>query len=157
MKKVPALCFALAAFFYASAANCRICFLGDTACQAGQFLPEEGKPCANQNSDWVHEYDRCERLVYNSAVCNDSTGNYYEKGTCPAGYTDMNTLEDKICIGDTFGEECGVSCCNDEDIRCNDDYYLCINNSKGEGKSCTDAEGTKWTKCTCSTNNYPMA
>ena len=35
-------------------------------------------------------------------------------------------------------------------------YHLCINNSKGEGKSCTDSEGTKWTKCTCSTNNYPI-
>ena len=158
MKKVPALCFALAAFLYASAANSRICFLGDTACQAGQFQAVGETPCAEQNSNLVYEYDRCERLVYGSPICNDSTGNYYEKGTCPAGYTDMKALEDKyVCIGETFGKDCGVECCEGTsptddkgDIMCGDQYQLCINNSEGSGEICTDKEGTKYTECTCS-------
>ena len=163
MRKLPALCFALAAFLYASAANCRICFLGDTACQAGQFQVAEGVSCADQNSKWIYEYERCEGLTYGSPVCNDSTGNYYERGYCPSGYTDIGSLQEGkyICTSDTIGDSCGVSCCKgssptDEsgDILCDSSYMICGNNSTGSGESCIDKEGTKYKRCICSKNTY---
>lgn len=165
MRKIPALCLALAAFFYASAAYSRICFLGDLDCQLGRFEAAEGVPCAEQGGDWVYEYDRCSQLVYGAPVCNDSTGNYYAPGTCPTGYTDMYSLsnQDKyICTSSTFGESCGVKCCKgssatDEegDIMCEADYVVCSNNSVGVGDSCTDKDGTKYKECICESTQYP--
>ena len=158
MKKLSALCFALAVFFYTTAAYSRICFLGDTDCQAGIFKATDNVPCSSQNSSWIHESDMCRGLEYGSPVCNDSTGNYYAESYCPSGYTDISEIDDSkyVCGGSLLCNKC----CANEDIMCSPSKYsICSNNSTGviggEDSMCEDKEGIKHTRCQCDKSVYP--
>ena len=156
MKKLPLLSLLTVVCLYSTATFARICFLGDTKCQSGKFAVDVNEPCRNQNSAWIYESDVCEGLVYGSPVCNDDTGNYYDEGQCPSGYTDVASLDSKY--------ECATSllcnkCCKNEDVRCTSEYKTCSNNSQGVdsgGNSvCQEPGGDiKYRECECVTFIY---
>ena len=178
MKKLPALCLAIVALFYASAADCRICFLGDLDCQEGKFSAD-GSVCSDQGGygSWINEYARCEDLTYGNVICNDYTGNYYAPGRCPDDSVDMNTLtnpENYVCKREIFGQDCieHLRCCgelgpgggDDPDgecvegyVECSDKFFDCndYDGTHGEGERCTDNSGAdcsevvKYERCVC--------
>ena len=150
MKRLLALFFALAGVIYSSSTLAAVCFLADTECQEGKFAVDKTAPCRDQNSSWYHESQLCKGLVYGNVLCNDATGNYYEEGTCPSGYTDFRTV-------DTTKYKCGDSsllcdrCC--KNVVCLDKYHECKYNSvpKYPSDVCVEpADGTKkYTECEC--------
>lgn len=177
MKKLPALCLAIAALFYASAADCRICFLGDLDCQEGKFSAD-GSVCSDQGGygSWINEYARCEDLVYGNVICNDYTGNYYEPGRCPDDSVDMDALtnpENYVCKREIFGQDCiehlrccgelgpgpgpGPNPCVEGYVECSDKFFDCndYDGTHGEGERCTDNSGAncsevvKYERCVC--------
>ena len=152
MKRLPILCLVVAGILYSASAFASVCFLADTACQQGQYQVDDRLPCLDQNSKWIHEGKRCMGLAYGGVVCNDSTGNYFEEGSCPAGYVDFSTVDqDKY--------ECGNSllcdrCCNN--VRCKSKFKKCENNSVPASTNpddiCQEQEPDntiKYTRCIC--------
>ena len=154
MKKLPALCLAIVALFYASAADCRICFLGDLDCQEGKFSAD-GSVCSDQGGygSWINEYARCEDLTYGNVICNDYTGNYYAPGRCPDDSVDMDALtnpENYVCIREIFGQDCiehlrccgelgpgpGPNPCVEGYVECSDKFFDCndYDGTHGEGE-----------------------
>ena len=162
MKRLSVLCLLVAGIIYSTAAQARICFLGDLECQRGAFDRydlEEDIPCRTQSSSWIHENNLCEGLVYGNPVCNDNTGNYYQPGSCPSGYTDIANLGDKYdCVSSLMCNQC----CNNEDIRCKSRYQVCENNSEGVSDNfCTEVSGDeegvkKYGRCECNETKYPF-
>jgi hypothetical protein len=157
MKRLPILCLVVAGILYSASAFASVCFLADTACQQGQYQVDDRLPCLDQNSKWIHEGKRCMGLVYGGVVCNDSTGNYFEEGSCPAGYVDFSTVDqDKY--------ECGNSllcdrCCNN--VRCKSKFKKCENNSVPASTNPDDIcqepkpdNTIKYTKCVCPKPDY---
>lgn len=152
MKRLSILCLVVAGMLYSASAFASVCFLADTACQQGQYQVDDRRPCLEQNSNLVYEGKRCMGLIYGGVVCNDSTGNYFEEGSCPAGYVDFSTVDqDKY--------ECGNSllcdrCCND--VRCKNKFKKCENNSvpanTNPDNTCQETwsdNSIKYTECIC--------
>lgn len=152
MKRLSVLCLVVAGMLYSASAFASVCFLADTACQQGQYQVDDRRPCLEQNSNLVYEGKRCMGLIYGGVVCNDSTGNYFEEGSCPAGYVDFSTVDqDKY--------ECGNSllcdrCCND--VRCKSKFKKCENNSvpanTNPDNTCQETwsdNSIKYTECIC--------
>ena len=152
MKRLSILCLVVAGMLYSASAFASVCFLADTACQQGQYQVDDRRPCLEQNSNLVYEGKRCMGLIYGGVVCNDSTGNYFEEGSCPAGYVDFSTVDqDKY--------ECGNSllcdrCCND--VRCKNKFKKCENNSvpanTNPDNTCQETwsdNSIKYTECVC--------
>ena len=152
MKRLSVLCLVVAGMLYSASAFASVCFLADTACQQGQYQVDDRRPCLEQNSNLIYEGKRCMGLIYGGVVCNDSTGNYFEEGSCPAGYVDFSTVDqDKY--------ECGNSllcdrCCND--VRCKSKFKKCENNSvpanTNPDNTCQETwsdNSIKYTECIC--------
>lgn len=152
MKRLSILCLVVAGMLYSASAFASVCFLADTACQQGQYQVDDRRPCLEQNSNLIYEGKRCMGLIYGGVVCNDSTGNYFEEGSCPAGYVDFSTVDqDKY--------ECGNSllcdrCCND--VRCKSKFKKCENNSvpanTNPDNTCQETwsdNSIKYTECVC--------
>ena len=157
MKRLSILCLVVAGMLYSASAFASVCFLADTACQQGQYQVDDRRPCLEQNSNLIYEGKRCMGLIYGGVVCNDSTGNYFEEGSCPAGYVDFSTVDqDKY--------ECGNSllcdrCCND--VRCKSKFKKCENNSvpanTNPDNTCQETwsdNSIKYTKCVCPKPDY---
>ncbi len=153
MKRLLALFFALAGVIYSSSTLAAVCFLADTECQEGKFAVDKTTPCRDQNSSWYHESQLCKGLVYGNVVCNDATGNYYEEGTCPSGYTDFRTVDTTKykCADNPNGSLLCDRCC--KNVVCLDKYHECKSNSvpKYPSDVCVEpADGTKkYTECEC--------
>lgn len=156
MKKIPALCLAIAAILYSSAAFSRICFLADTDCQAGQFKVDADAMCREQNPNWLSENELCKDFSYGGVVCNDATGNYYEDVGCPEGYTDIRQINQNKyeCDGSLLCNRC----CRRQDLKCRPKYNLCTEHATGvaptEDDVCEDSEGTKYITCKCDSKVY---
>lgn len=153
MKKLALICLLVAGCMYPASSFARICFLGDTSCQGGKFEASVDESCRSQDSSWVHEGDTCSGLIYGSPICSDNTGNYYTEGSCPSGYTDVSSLDDKYeCKGSLMCNKC----CKTEEVECTSEYIECGNNSEGSDSGiCQEPDGdVKYKQCECNKNVY---
>lgn len=155
MKKLALICLLVAGCMYPASSFARICFLGDTSCQGGKFEASVDESCRSQDSSWVHEGDTCSGLIYGSPICSDNTGNYYTEGSCPSGYTEVSSLDDKYeCKGSLMCNKC----CKTEEVECTSEYIECGNNSEGVdngGGICQEPDGDiKYKECECNKNVY---
>lgn len=157
MKRLSVLCLLVAGIMYSTAAYARICFLGDLECQDGTFAVEDNSLCREQNSEWIHEDRLCKGLDYGSPVCNDVTGNYYNQGRCPSGYTDVSEFGEKY---DCESSLVCNKCCLNEDVKCKDRYQPCEHNSQGDTSDiCTETDDLGNTnilygRCVCNKSVY---
>ena len=152
MKRLSILCLVAAGVLYSAAAFASVCFLADTKCQEGKYQISGADSCRDKNPAWIHESKKCSGLVYGGVVCNDATGNYYKEGSCPAGYTDISTVDqDKYeCKG---GLLCNRCC---QEVSCKSPYHKCENNSVPKSYNtkdvCQELSGTKdikYSDCEC--------
>ncbi len=154
MKRLFALFFALTGVMYSSSTLAAVCFLADTECQEGKFSVDKTAPCRDQNSSWLHENELCKGLVYGNVVCNDATGNYYEDGSCPTGYTDFGPFASSNkykCADNPNASLLCDRCC--KNIVCQDRYHVCEHNSvpKYPSDECVEpgSNTKKYTECVC--------
>lgn len=148
MKRLSVLCLVAAGVLYSAAAFASVCFLADTKCQEGKYQISGGDACRDKNPAWIHESKKCSGLVYGGVVCNDATGNYYEEGSCPAGYTDFSTL-DRDKYECTSGLLCDRCCL---EVTCSSSYQKCENNSVPKSYNAEDVcqdKDIKYHDCEC--------
>ena len=121
MRKIPVLSLFFVALLVAGSANGRVCFLADLECQLGTLTVETAESCPDH---LIAEDEKCESIDYN-AVCQDSTGTYYEPIGCAEGYVDMDALIPEDGSNRRYRDfytcaslsECG-NCCPEADLRC---------------------------------------
>ena len=132
MRKIPVLSLFFVALLVAGSANGRVCFLADLECQLGTVTVETAESCPDH---LIAEDEQCESIAY-KAVCQDSTGTYYEPIGCAEGYVDMDALIPEDGSNRRYRDlytcasvsECG-NCCPEDDLRCPSSYKVCPNNT----------------------------